>query len=243
MRKVVIVTEGQAELIFVRNLLRNTIDNSKLSFECVQLRGNIEHSFPYLYENPRAEFYFLIVDVGNDESVMTTIKERERSYFEKGFEKIIGIRDMYCAQYRARSRIICDEVSQQFIEAHNRVVQGLKNCDHIVICFAIMEIETWFIAMYTLLQKVDSALTVEYIKSKLGFNLRAIDPQRVFFHPSDELRKILELVGKTYGKSKHEIEMLTSRVDLNDVEMGIQDERCGSLKGFFGEIDSHFAAS
>ncbi|HNS14434.1 MAG TPA: hypothetical protein PKM08_03790, partial [Syntrophorhabdaceae bacterium] len=63
------------------------------------------------------------------------------------------------------------------------------------------------------------------------------------FHPSDELRKILGLVGKTYEKSKHEIEMLTSRVDLNDVEMGINNERCGSFKGFLGEIDSYFTAS
>ncbi|HME42328.1 MAG TPA: DUF4276 family protein [Syntrophorhabdales bacterium] len=236
MRKVVIVTEGQTELIFVRNLLRNTVDNSRLSFECVQLRGNSERTVPYSHIGPNAEFHFLIVDVGNDESVMSAITERERYYFEKGFEKIIGIRDMYCARYRKRSKVICDEVTKQFIDGHNEVVQGMKNPERIVICFSVMEIEAWFISMHTLLQKVDSVLTVEYIESRLGFNLRSIDPQRLFFHPSDELSKILELCGRTYAKSRGDVEMVTSRVDMQDVGSGTEGGRCASLKEFLDQI-------
>lgn len=243
MRKVLIVTEGQTELIFVRNLLRNIIDNSRLSFECIQLRGNTEKSVHYSYKNPNAEFYFVIVDVGNDESVMSIIKEREQHYCEEGFEKIIGIRDMYSARYRERSSIICDKVTQQFIGAHNKVVQGLKNCERIAICFAIMETEAWFISMHTLLNKMNPALTVEYIENRLGFNLRTIDPQGLFFHPSDELRKILQLVGRTYTKSESDVEALTAQVDLYDLEMGTDGGKCDSLKGFLDEINLYPAAS
>jgi hypothetical protein len=67
MRKVLVVTEGQTELIFIRNLLKNTIDNSKLSFECIQLRGATKNNFPYKYSNPNADFHFQILDVGNVE--------------------------------------------------------------------------------------------------------------------------------------------------------------------------------
>jgi hypothetical protein len=243
MRKVLVVTEGQTELIFVRNLLRNTFDNSKLSFECIQLRGATENNFPYKYPNPNAEFHFQILDVGNDERLMTIIKEREQYYFDKGFEKIIGIRDMYSAHYRERSHTICDEVNGQFTDAANRVVQELKNCDSIVICFAIMEIEAWVISMYSLLEKVNPVLTVEYIDSKLGFNLRDIDPQHRFFHPSDELKNILKLVGQNYRKSQHDTEKLTSRVDLDDVEAGIRGGKCTSFKGFLDEISLCYTMS
>lgn len=243
MRKVLIITEGQTELIFVRNLLINTIDSSKLSFECIQIRGNAEQGVPYPYKNPDAELDFLIIDVGNDEAVMDTIKERERHFFEKGFEKIIGIRDMYCAKYRKRSRIISDEVIQDFIDAQNKVVQELTNRENIAMCFAIMETEAWFISMHTLLQKVDPALTIEYIKSKLGFDLQVIDPQQVFFHPSDELKKILGLVGRTYTKSKHEVEMVTSGLDLDDLEMGTKNGKCSSFKKFLDEIELYSTVS
>jgi hypothetical protein len=193
--------------------------------------------------SPNAEVYFLIIDVGNDEKVMSTIRERERQFFQKGFEKIIGIRDMYCARYRQHSTTICDEVTQQFIDGHNKVVQEMTNSERIIICFAIMEAEAWFVSMHTLLKKVDPALTVEYIKSRLGFDLSAVDPQTTFFHPSDELRMIVELVGLTYRKSEREVEMITSRVDLDDLKTGTEGGKCSTLKKFADEMDLCSAVS
>ena len=55
------------------------------------------------YANKNAKVYFLVIDVGNDEKVLTHIKERERGLFESGFERVIGLRDMYSGEYDKKS--------------------------------------------------------------------------------------------------------------------------------------------
>ena len=59
--------------------------------------------------------------------------------------------------------------------------------------------------MHTLLKKLDTALTVEYIENRLGFNLRTADPQGLFFHPADALKKIFQLVGRSHTKSERDV--------------------------------------
>ncbi len=44
MRKIAVFTEGESELLFIRKLLFITINNNKLSFECVSLGGQINNS-------------------------------------------------------------------------------------------------------------------------------------------------------------------------------------------------------
>jgi hypothetical protein len=59
--------------------------------------------------------------------------------------------------------------------------------------FAIMEFEAWLLAMYENFEKINSLLTIEFIKNNLGYDLSMIDPQIEFFKPSNEIRKILKI--------------------------------------------------
>jgi hypothetical protein len=236
MKKVVIFTEGQSELIFIRQLLFHLIDNAKLSFDCMALRGQIEHSVPFKYQCPNPQVYFLIINVGNDERVLSVIKEREERLISSGYERIIGLRDLYSRAYRERSATIDDQVSNEFITSFSSTLGQMNHCDKIVLYLAIMELEAWFLGMYNLFSKINNSLTVEYIEQQCGFNLRNIDPQKEFFKPSNELEQIFLLIGMQYSKSLDDMEMITSNLDNEDFLNAIENNRCESFRAFRSEL-------
>jgi hypothetical protein len=133
MKKVAIFTEGQGELIFVRYLLTLTIRPDKLSFECFSLIADRLHRAPYRLSPPGAQIHFLLVNVGNDERALSAIAEREDNLVNKGYDKIIGLRDMYSEAYRKRSAVIDDSVTKSFIQEHESVIQQMSNSGKICV--------------------------------------------------------------------------------------------------------------
>ena len=94
MKKIVVLTEGLTEMIFVRQLLINLIGFDALSFECLELRGQEPQSVPYSYSSPEPIVHALILNVGGDERVLSVIKERENHFVEAGYDQIVGLRDI-----------------------------------------------------------------------------------------------------------------------------------------------------
>lgn len=239
MKKIVVFTEGQSEMIFVRNFLSKKIDNTKLSFVCYKLHGDDFQGVPYRHNPPKPAFHFMIVDVGNDSRVLSAIKEREGQLFEKGFKEIIGLRDMYSKEYKKMSPgVINDTVSRKFVNSCDGEIKKMSNPASITIIFSIMELETWFLSMYSIFEKLDARLTVSNIKRRLGYNLKQIDPQKEFFKPSSEIEKIMKLCGCDYRKSANDIEKITSKMEINDFEIAIENNRCDSFNRFSQKIDS-----
>ncbi len=240
MKKIAIFAEGQTELIFLRNFFLRVMDPSKLSFECYELLGQKPCSVPYLYGNPNAEIHFLIVDVGGDEKVLSSIRDREEGLIKTGgYEKIIGLRDMYGDKYRKHSPgVINGEISEMIIERANQTIKGMMYFDRIKLCFAIMEIEAWFLGMYNLFQKIDSLLTIEYIKLNLDIDLKSVDPQKEFFKPSDKVKSIFHLCGRKYEKRRDEVESICSNMDSFSLDNATENNRCMSFADFYEEITS-----
>ena len=132
MKKIAVFVEGQSEQIFVRNLLYHLFDAGILSFNCFRLLAKRAHPPPYTFNNPKAEVHYQIINVGNDEKVLSAIKDREAKLFNKGFAKIIGLRDMYSRAYRERSPgVVDDKIHQKFIDATNSVIAKMQNPDQI----------------------------------------------------------------------------------------------------------------
>lgn len=94
MKKFAVFTEGQGELIFVRHLLFQIIGYEHLSVECFALRSGRLLDVPYKYETVSAKVHVMVVNVGNDEKVLSAIAGREERLVGQGYE-IIGLRDMY----------------------------------------------------------------------------------------------------------------------------------------------------
>lgn len=165
MKKIAIFTEGQSELIFVRHLLQWLISAQDLSFECLKLHANRLDSVPYKHSPPDARVHYLLVNVGNDSSVITAIKDREQFLFDKGYIAVIGLRDMYSEAYQAFSHAIDNVVIARFINEHNRIIQQMSRPSEIHFVFSIMEIEAWILSMFSLFPKLDTRLTVSFIEN------------------------------------------------------------------------------
>jgi len=238
MKKVAIFTEGQTELIFVRELLLRLIDPSKMRLECMELLADRMTPVPYPHICPNPELYFLIVNVRGDEAVISNIREQEKSLVEKsGYEKILGLRDLYCDDYRRLSPSgINESVSKQLIQSRNSTIQNMNYPNRIKLHFAIMEIEAWFLAMYNIFQKIDSRLTNDFIQEKLGIDLKNIDPQTEFFKPSEQVNDIFLLCERRYDKKIGDCELICSRMELVDFDNAKENGRCKNFDAFYQEI-------
>ncbi len=237
MRKVAIFAEGQSEQIFVRYFLAQTINWGNLSFKCVKLNANRMMDVPFDYEAADAKVYFLIVNVGNDEAVLSAIKDREKSLLRKGYEKIIALRDMYSENYCKRSpKVIDDSITNLFIDSWQSTIQSMSNPAKIKMCVAIMELEAWFLGMYGIFERINPRLNVDYIERKLGFNLTQIDPQTDFFRPAEEVNRIFQLVGLQYKKKEHDVESICSKINTDDLCNAFRNGRCSRFKDFYEEL-------
>ena len=240
MIKVAIFTEGQTEQIFVRYLLFQVVDNAKLSFESIKLHGGTMFEVPYNYSCPDPEVHFMIINVEGDGQVLSAIMERETALFEKGFDRIIGLRDMYSSAYHDKSPgVINEEISQAFFDGAHKVISSMSKPNDILLYFAIMEIEAWFLGMYNLFQKINERLSVDYIENELSINIREVDPQMVFYKPSKTLKDIFELVGIRYRKSQDDCESICSRIEISDLDNAIEHERCQAFEDFYNVIKEY----
>jgi hypothetical protein len=237
MRKIAIIAEGQSELIFVRNLLFQTMDCSKICFDCFRLYADRTERIPFKFPNPNAEVSFLIINVSQDEKVLSFIKEREESLLSKGYERIIGLRDMYSEEYIKRSPDeINDRVIKALIDGWNTTIQNMNEPSKIKLCVAIMEIEAWFLAMYNIFGRINSILSIEYIESKLGINLTNIDPQSFFLKPANIVDSIFQLAGSQYNKKEHDVEKICNLINNNDIANALEKGKCSMFKEFYEEI-------
>lgn len=234
-RKLAVFVEGQTELIFVREFLKQwySYDASKIGFNCYNLLANEFRDAEYKYGSEESENYFMVVNVGNDNSVLSKNLENLNFIQNKGYQLVIGLRDMYCSQYKkdVKGQLISETVNQSFIQSVKDVLCNVPNGQYVDFHFAIMEIEAWFIAMHEYMLKLDEKLTPDFIKEHTGLDLD-VDPETAIFHPANELAKIYSSVGKQYDKHQTDISSIMSKLTPDDFLLLISSGKCPSFKRF-----------
>lgn len=243
MIKIAVFTEGQGELIFIRHLLGLLFHYDQLSFRCLKLHDDKEISVPYKYTGAKAKLHFQIINVENDERVLSAIKEREQNLFKNGFQKIIGLRDLYSETYDRAAHGHIDPVINVKIKnmVQTEILQTSQPAQ-IKIFFAIMEFEAWLLGMYHLFAKMNLILTWEYIENQLNFDLKHIDPQKKFYRPGKPLQQIFNLIQSEYDKSTETLEKICSFIELNDLNDMVENDRCAEFKEFFEELMQYQSA-
>jgi hypothetical protein len=232
MDKVVVFVEGQTELIFVREFLLKVFEYS-VDIKCNAL---IAHELVYAeYDYPcsTSNKHYWIINVGNDETVLSEIIKRERILYKAGYQKIIGLRDMYSSKYKKYSKDIEANLITRFIdESNNSIKEKAINPSEITFLFSIMEIESWILGFDNILERIHPKLTYEYIKNEIGIDLD-IDPETSIFHPAKSMDLILSAVGRNYDKSKHEINSFVSEIDKQDYNNLYKKLICSSYNQFY----------
>lgn len=239
MKKTVIFVEGQTELIFVREYLLKWFE-WQVDLECNELTryGDFEY-VEYSFPNPTAEQHFQIIDVGNDVSVLSKILKYEKRMRKLGYDKIIGLRDMYSEQYQRKSNTYDKNLVTEFIEASREEMQyNALFPDSIYICFAVMETETWFLGHYELFERMDKRLTPTFIHQKLKVDLTAIDPETAIFHPYKMVSKIFDLVELPYKKKRDQVNRIVGNFNQDDYLMLLESDKCQSFNRFHESIHS-----
>lgn len=231
MIKTAIFVEGQTELIFVREFLLRISDYQDISIECYTLFNDselIETKYKFPCEN--AAKHFQLLNVGNDNRVLTAILKREKSLFSAGYHKIIGLRDMYGEQYRqtVKTHAINPEINRKFI---NGAREQLTN-ENTHFVYSIMEIEAWLLGLQQAFQRMDARLTPKYIQEKLNYNIEEIDPEVFFFHPANDVADLYKLVGRSYDKSEGDVSAIVSYIEKNDYLNLKNSDKCNSFNEF-----------
>ena len=241
--KTAIFVEGQTELVFVREYLLKKFEYQNIGIECYTLFTDSnfhtsEYPFPSSEGAINAEHYFQIINVGNDNAVLTRILNREKYLWNSGFTRIIGLRDMYSKNYRELAKEVGKidfDLNEEFKQStKERIANAAEKSNQIDFSFAIMEAESWVLGFHNCFEKINPLLTVEYIETNLGFNLELINPEITFFHPAKIIEQIYDLVNETYKKSKGNIEAIMASLQKEDFENLRSINKCAS----FGEFAS-----
>jgi hypothetical protein len=237
MTKTAIFVEGQTELVFVREYLLKSFYYQNISIECYTLfSDNSINKTEYAFPNDLADSYFQIINVGGDNSVLTRLLNREQYLWNVGFNRIIGLRDMYSKNYReltTKQGQIDESLNQEFIQETLSTLQTrAKQPDKIDFCFAIMEGESWILGFHDCFEKINPLLNSSFINEKLGYDLEKLDPEITFFHPANVVKDIYQLAGENYSKSKGNIEAIMASLQKDDFDALMNSSKCSSFKQF-----------
>lgn len=236
--RIAFFVEGLSETIFIRTLLLRTFNNSLVQVRCIRLLNTFKGPPCYSFLNKNAKLSFLIADVEGEGNVISAIKERKDNFLSLDYKKIIGLKDMYSDGYsRISPRKIDDKVTSQFFSRTAKEISKMGS-DRIKFHFAVMELEAWFLAMDGLLEKIDSRLTSEFLKKRLGYDLSRVDPEVYYFKPSSDFKKILRLADKSYNKSKGVLEGIMGKMTKDDFINLSQAGKVGHYKIFLTEVHS-----
>lgn len=247
--KITLVVEGLAERIFVRRLLLTWFeyDPNRIGCDIYCLHADrltCVSGTNVSYGSQESEYYFQIIDACNDAQVLSAILRRAKGFINAGYELIVGLRDMYSEEYKAieKRRIINPDVCERFVSVSKEIIShsGYEGTAHV--CFAIMEVEAWFLALQCVHEYVGIG-DVNNVQIDEEHTIAILDPETQFYHPTQTLTQILEKYGKTYDKHEGEIEALLSNMKKEDIEALYQSTMCASFKNFLKTLISEELSS
>lgn len=232
MRRLAVFVEGYTELLFVDRLICEIAERNHIAIQHRQIRGGglksripkkfIELQTPIL--NTNQSLYFLIVDCGGEHLVPQRIREELESLTKSGYEKVIGLRDVF------------PNFTHADIPALKRGMKyGIRtSLAKVEFVLSVMELEAWFLAEHNHFQRIDEMLTVDLIQANLGFD-PAQDDMTQRTAPASDLNAAYKLVGKNYTKGDSEVTV--NKLDFEYLYVGLPS-RIPELRELIDSIDS-----
>ncbi|MEG4454544.1 DUF4276 family protein [Microcoleus sp. N9_A1] len=230
-KKIACFVEGQTELIFVEKLFQEIAGSKKISIETCKFQGGKANRIIQPHKSctiKDAPFFVLLYDCGCDSHVVSDIGKQHESLTNKGYEKIIGLRDLYPKSLSEKGQV------ERGIKGWLKLVQprGIP----IYITLAVMEIEAWFLAEWHYFDKLDSRLTPDFILQELRLDLKNIDVEQRP-HPSQDLKDIYRLVSRKYDKNEKASQEIINNLDYDFLYLELVNS-VKQLQRFIDEIES-----
>ncbi|MCM8535126.1 MAG: hypothetical protein NE334_04250 [Lentisphaeraceae bacterium] len=241
MKKLAIFVEGQTEQIFVEKLIFYIADSYDICVEKRRGFGGRDHGRKFItLSSPEIEapYYILLVDSSNDGRVLTDIREEYDGLIAQGYDKIIGLRDIYPHEYKDFRKL--KKLSKHLVP---------KGKVQPVICFAVLEVETWFVAEYKHFKKIHQRLTPQFIKKRTGIDVTSGNLENELYPFKDELRnspaadlnRIYNLVKRSYSKKKQQVMSIMKVLNMKEIVNEVP-KRIPSLGFFLRQLDDFFSS-
>ena len=224
--RLAVFVEGQTEQKFMQKLIREIAGEANLRLQAMKAVGpSKRRSLQQQYTTPDfpgTRYDVLIVDSGGDETVVSDMLDQYESLVKRGYSRILGLRDV-----RPRwSRRDIPKLERAMEKAMKmRLPPSPLPVD---VLLAVMEIEAWFIAEYSHLEKI--GITCEAVKRELDFD-PSTDDVELIDHPSVLLNQIYQLMGQSYKKKLRQVQGVVNRLDYARLYLGMREEvpRLGAL--------------
>lgn len=227
--------EGSTDAIFVRVLADNYLPRRGLEIRSVEQLGPITQTFwsEIGITSNGPDRLLQIVEVDNDSTVVSKIRENYAKLLNVGYTRIIGLRDLKSQKF--------DRVGETLIEDLRRTVKQFDEQNVVALHFAKMEIEAWFLASPSFLHGIHPGLTVKRIAADLNCDLDEIDPQEDLPNPTRLIKAIYKLEGKRYRKKKNDVNAIVYNLDWETLVFQCrQAKKISYFFDFLDEIDRIF---
>lgn len=229
MNRLAIFVEGYTEAIFITRLIEEIAGKNKVEIEHREIRGGTTvRRTAKLIKATKAstgqDYFVLLFDCGGDDAVKTRILEEHTGLTNRGYSKIIGIRDV-------RPKFSHSDIPRLRTGLRTYIKTALCPVDFLL---SIMEIEAWFLAEHNHFSKIDPLITLDAIKSNLHFDPANDDMQHRAF-PSKDLNDCYGIAGKNYFK--HQISNTVDALDYAYIYFEVS-EKFADLKSLVAEVDT-----
>ena len=236
--KFAVYVEGKAEMLFVADVLSkySNYDTQVVGFQCINLNSDDFEYVQYPAQgDEKSESYYQIVNVNNDNRVISKLKQDIPNLAKQGFEIIIGLRDVFGADYDTiccKQQVIDRELISEMYAIQSAQIRfdGVDTKLH----FAIMEYEAWMMALLD-----------KYIVSKGGipeevFEVAGVDYESDFentvYHPYNKVQEIYRAVNANYGKHEGDYLSFLASLTIDDYKALRNSDRCASFKSFIDSL-------
>jgi hypothetical protein len=210
MKRVVFVVEGQTEQIFLLKFIENMV---RLKHYHIALHKLHRGALGYVSSRGRPEkdatHYIQIINVENDEKVLSYVEDNLDSFKSKGFEAVYGLRDRYSGDKNKT------QVNPMMVDKRTQFLQ-VKHGLVVEITIAIEEIEAWFLSVPDFFQKYNNSLNLKTVNKILNINL-STTPVESLTHPSVLIHQVLESVNLAYKKRLGDAHRITDSLDYDSL--------------------------
>lgn len=234
-----VYVEGKAEMLFVADVLckYSNCNPMSIGFKCINLYSDtFEYvSYPAQGDEQTSCDYYQIVNVNNDNRVISKLKQDIPNLINQGFEIIIGLRDVFgvnydsiCSHRQSIDNVLIAQMHQS--QSDQLKYDGADTRLH----FAVMEYEAWMMAL------LDKYILKKGYVPKMVFTAAGVDYNSDFeqtvYHPYKNVQKIFQVMNSKYDKHEGEHLAFLKCLARDDYESLRNSNRCTSFRSFMDSL-------
>lgn len=238
--KYAVYVEGQSELLFVADVLQkySNYDPARCGFLCINLTADDfeRMTFPHQGDENSADYY-QIVNVNNDNLVISKLRKDIPSLLAQGYSVILGLRDVFGDTYKqvTANQPVIDRAKIQQMHAEQTLAINAPAGSDCRLYFAIMEYEAWILALIEN-YIVSKGQDVGEIVGQIGVDITSDDLETSVYHPYPLAQKIFQACGEDYHKHGKESFSFLSTLTVADYEQLRHSSRCESYTKFINSL-------